>query len=245
MSSLYHYQRIVALLSEKTMASELLLRSNGKMTLKEVLFNPKVLVNDIDKLTDAKVNHAIQLREEQGVSSIFVNYSPLQVESNGFLRALDKLDVLIEMGMIVVIEITEDSECNSPIQVTRNVRTARYKGYSIAIDDFGAGNSNYNSLYDLQPSIVKLDQKIIRQAALGGRAKDGFYQLIELLKNLEFKVIVEGIETYDELAVARKSRADFAQGFYFHKPSPVTDQTPKSDNGEDSGVVVDFNSASA
>lgn len=230
MNSLYHHQKIVALLSEKTMASELLLRSAGEMTLKEVLLNPKVLVNDIDSLTDAKVSHAIKLREEQGVSSIFVNYSPLQVESSGFLRALDKLDVLIEMGMIVVIEITEDSECNSAEQVRKNARLARQKGYSIAIDDFGAGSSNYNSLYDLQPSIVKLDRKIIRQASMGGRARDGFYQLIELLKNLQFKVIIEGIETKEELAIARKSRADFAQGFYLHKPSLVCSQVTKSNN---------------
>lgn len=233
MESLYHFQKIVALLSEKTMASELLLRTFGKNTLSDALVKPEILVNNIDALTDSKVHHAIKLREEQGVSNVFVNYSPKQVESEGFLRALDKLDELIEIGMIVVIEITEDDVFDSLKRLSKHALIAKEKGFAIAIDDFGAGQANFNALFDLQPSIVKLDRKLIAQATKSNRGQDGFYQLIELCKNMHFKVVVEGIETKEELAIARKSHAEFAQGYYFHKPSVVScRETKKQIDGD-------------
>lgn len=226
----YHQQHIVTLLSGVTVAAELLLRSKPQQYAESMLGNPDTLVKRSLELTRQKVKHARELVDSGVTRTIFVNYSPCQVESPCFMKCLDELDVLLDMGALVVIEITENSIYTSVQALEKNAQTARQRGYFIAIDDFGAGESNFNALFKLQPSIVKLDYRIIREAEIDERSREGFYQLTELLRNLNFRVVVEGIETKSQLSVARHAQADFAQGFHFHHPEPILAEENRATN---------------
>lgn len=221
MNSMYHHQHIVTLLSGKPIASELLLRQHCGASLFDMLKEPSRLVSDLVSLTQSKVAHAKRLLDTAGCKTLFVNFAPCQVESPLFFHALDILDEILDRGVIVVLEVTENSLYESISALAHNARVAKDRGYLLAIDDFGSGESNFNALFELQPSIVKLDGHIVSQATVNSAARDGFFHLTELLRNLDFKVVIEGVETNKELLVARHANADFAQGYLFHKPEGI------------------------
>ncbi len=91
-------------------------------------------------------------------------------------------------------------------------------GCLIAIDDFGAGYSNFERVWKLSPHIVKLDRSMIEQASRDKKVKDLFPGMVSLLHQAGSLVLIEGIETEEQAIIAMDSDVDFVQGFYFAKP---------------------------
>ncbi|MDX2421429.1 MAG: EAL domain-containing protein [Amphritea sp.] len=91
----------------------------------------------------------------------------------------------------------------------------------IAIDDFGAGHSNFDRIWQLEPDIVKLDRNLIHEAAQSKRAERILSGIISLLHQTGSLVIVEGVETEQEACIAIAANADMLQGFYFARPAPL------------------------
>lgn len=117
----------------------------------------------------------------------------------------------------VVVEIVEH-----PIQDEELLMDAAnyYKslGCLIAIDDFGAGYSNFERVWKLAPHIVKLDRSMIEQASSENKIRDLFPGIVSLLHQAGSLVLIEGIETEEQATIAMDSDADFVQGYYFAKP---------------------------
>ncbi|WP_417228425.1 EAL domain-containing protein [Amphritea sp.] len=90
----------------------------------------------------------------------------------------------------------------------------------VAIDDFGAGHSNFDRIWQLEPDIVKLDRNLIHAAAQSKRAERILSGIITLLHQAGSLVIVEGVETEQEACIAIAANADMLQGFYFAHPAP-------------------------
>lgn len=90
----------------------------------------------------------------------------------------------------------------------------------IALDDFGAGHSNIDRVWQLQPDIVKLDRQLIQQAAETPRVACLLPRLVSLLHEAGAFVLIEGVETQREALLAMECDADFVQGFYFARPAP-------------------------
>lgn len=117
----------------------------------------------------------------------------------------------------VVVEILEkaiedESRLSESVEFYRNLRCL------VAIDDFGAGNSNFERIWRLSPDIVKLDRSMITQAANNRTARRVLPGIVSLLHEIGSLVLIEGIETYDEAMIALDTDVDFVQGFYFAKP---------------------------
>ncbi len=90
---------------------------------------------------------------------------------------------------------------------------------SIAVDDFGAGQSNLDRLLgDLRPDLVKLDGELIR-AISHGTEQLILPKLVSLLHQAGMLVVVEGVETTEELILAVESNVDFAQGYLLGRPA--------------------------
>ena len=107
----------------------------------------------------------------------------------------------------------------------------RSHGCLIAIDDFGAGYSNFDRVWRLQPDIVKLDRSLIVRAARERRAHRVVSQMGSLLHECGAMVLMEGVDTLDEALLAMESDADMVQGYFFGRPQPAligTSQLPAS-----------------
>jgi EAL domain-containing protein (putative c-di-GMP-specific phosphodiesterase class I) len=118
----------------------------------------------------------------------------------------------------VVLEVLEMPNGNLQ-QLVDGVAAFRQLGFLIALDDFGAGHSNIDRVWQLQPDIVKLDRRVIERAAQNPRLARQLPGLVSLLHETGALVVVEGVETQREALLAMESDSDFVQGFYFARPS--------------------------
>jgi EAL domain-containing protein (putative c-di-GMP-specific phosphodiesterase class I) len=118
----------------------------------------------------------------------------------------------------IVVEILETSaydEC----RLAEAVACFRDLGCLVAIDDFGAGHSNFERIWRIRPDIVKLDRSMVEQASENPLVRRILPGLVSLLHEAECLVVLEGIETEEQALVAMESDADFVQGYYFAEPS--------------------------
>lgn len=121
----------------------------------------------------------------------------------------------------IVVEILE-KEIEDEDLLAHAVADYKKKGFLVALDDFGAGQSNFDRIWRLKPDIVKLDRSLVANAVKNRRAGRIFPSLVALLHEAGSLVLVEGIETEAEAMAVMDSDADFVQGFHFSRPAPVS-----------------------
>lgn len=162
--------------------------------------------------------------EELGLDYIEINLSVMQC-----LRS-DLADEIISTAKKYNIdpkklnlEITETASAYSQEKLHGNIRTLSQNGFTFSLDDFGTGYSNLMRITSLPLSIIKLDRTFV----LLIEEKQGFSviikNLIHMLKNMGFKVLIEGIETAEMVDTFTNFGVDEIQGFYFSKPLTRTD----------------------
>lgn len=120
-------------------------------------------------------------------------------------------------GGKVVIEVLESAVLDVE-ELKSSTEVLRAHGCLIAIDDFGAGHSNFDRVWNLKPDIVKLDRSLVERAALDPRSRRIVIQMVSLLHECGAMVLMEGVETLDEALLAMEADADMVQGYYFGRP---------------------------
>ncbi|MBR5997076.1 MAG: EAL domain-containing protein, partial [Bacilli bacterium] len=88
-------------------------------------------------------------------------------------------------------------------------------GIKFAMDDFGSGYSNMARFITLPFSIAKLDKSLLNEQLNVGIF---FNAAVNLFKNLNIPIVIEGVESEKQLAVAKENKVDYIQGYYFTKP---------------------------
>lgn len=155
---------------------------------------------------------------------LFLNITP-QVIVNGKRFGSFFEDLLTEMDFPahrIVIEIVEHPAFELE-QLQESVEYYQNLGCLIAIDDFGAGHSNFERIWSLKPNIVKLDRSMIFQAAAQNNIRQLLPGIVTLLHQAGALVLIEGVETEDQAMIAMESGADFVQGYFFSKPLSTID----------------------
>ncbi len=116
----------------------------------------------------------------------------------------------------VVWEVTE---CDSlgPDDL-RGLRRLQEWGYTVAMDDAGAGHSTMHRLGIVRPNIVKLDRPIVQVWAAGHR--DPLRRWVEAAQGIGAAVIAEGIEDASWVAGLAAEGVDAVQGFALGRPAP-------------------------
>lgn len=119
----------------------------------------------------------------------------------------------------LVLEVTEDV-LGEDAGFDGAVALSRELGCLLALDDFGAGHSNFDRVWRIRPEIVKLDRSVVVRAASEPRVARVVAQMVSLLHECGALVLLEGVETEQEAYVALDAGADFVQGFHFGRPQP-------------------------
>jgi EAL domain-containing protein (putative c-di-GMP-specific phosphodiesterase class I) len=120
-------------------------------------------------------------------------------------------------GEKIVLEVLE-SAVDDIDDLETALATVRRHGCLIAIDDFGAGHSNFDRVWKLRPDIVKLDRSLVVKGARDRRSRRIVLQMVSLLHECGAMVLLEGVETEEEALLAMESDADMAQGYFFARP---------------------------
>lgn len=125
----------------------------------------------------------------------------------------------------VVVEIIETRALDEGL-LEDAVAGFRDLGCLVAIDDFGAGESNFERIWRLRPDIVKLDRAMIIEAAENPVVARILPGLVSLIHEAGCLVVMEGIETARQAQLAVESNSDFVQGYWFARPDQHCSQDP-------------------
>jgi EAL domain-containing protein (putative c-di-GMP-specific phosphodiesterase class I) len=146
---------------------------------------------------------------------LFLNIFPNEFDE-GFLVRAD--DPIFRHRATVYLEIVESVPLSHFEQCHSVLAEIRARGAMLAIDDLGAGYSNLSYISELAPAIVKLDRELVSGVRDGSRQFRLLRSITALCQEMNARVVVEGVETAQELAVARAVGADFCQGYYLARP---------------------------
>jgi diguanylate cyclase (GGDEF)-like protein len=126
----------------------------------------------------------------------------------------------------LVLEVTESSLLTDLEEARYNLMKFRFLGLKTAIDDFGTGYSSLRYLQELEFDIVKIDRSF--GGALDSKARGlGLVATIQhLCRSLSIECIIEGIETREQLEIARSAGCRFVQGFLYSPPLEAAGLTP-------------------
>ncbi len=119
----------------------------------------------------------------------------------------------------LMFEITEDERISDTAHVQNILTTYRKFGFLTALDDFGAGYAGLGLLAEMQPDILKIDMKLLRDIHRSTAKQVIVSGIVSMARALEITVLAEGVETKDELAVLRAGGISLFQGYYFAKPA--------------------------
>ena len=91
------------------------------------------------------------------------------------------------------------------------------------MDDFGKGYSSLSLLKDEPLDIIKIDRSFVKDIKKDTFNATFMKLMIELCHQIQLKVVVEGIETKEELEIIETFNPDYIQGYYTGKPMPTDD----------------------
>ncbi len=118
------------------------------------------------------------------------------------------------------LEITESVVMHNTEGMIELMAEFKRQGVSLSLDDFGTGYSSLNYLKRFPLDKLKIDQSFVR--GLPGDASDSAIArtIINLARNLDLRVIAEGVETEEQLAFLREAACEEIQGYHYSRPLP-------------------------
>ncbi len=117
----------------------------------------------------------------------------------------------------IVFEILETEVADEKILI-HLCQLIKANGYKLALDDFGTKHSNVERYISINPDIIKLDRTFVINAMKTKETTRLLQTLVRAFKDKDVSVIIEGIETDEEVSFALDIGADMLQGFYLGMP---------------------------
>ncbi len=222
------FQPIVSLTHQRTVGYEALARSwcnqGNPVSPAELFSRPG---NEWESVLLDRLCRYIHIKNFQHLAKncwLFLNISPQVIALGGQFDAYfgQLIQTLQFPPHQIVAEIVEHSTLDVKL-LEESVEYYRQLGCLTAIDDFGAGHSNFERIWTLRPDIVKLDRSMICRASQDKRAQSLLSGIVDLLHQASCLVLIEGVETEEQSLIAMDAGVDFIQGYFFAKPHKVTD----------------------
>jgi EAL domain-containing protein (putative c-di-GMP-specific phosphodiesterase class I) len=153
-----------------------------------------------------------------------VNVSARELHEPGFAdRTLDAIEAGGVPAELIVLELTESVLIDPSEEVDRALATLRDAGVALALDDFGSGYSSLTYLRRYPIDILKLDITYTQAMVTDPGSLVIVEALVSMAQRLGIWVVAEGIETREQLAIARDLGVTMGQGFLLGRPAPIED----------------------
>ena len=157
--------------------------------------------------------------DRMGIRYIEVNLSAVQCMqtrlAEEFMDIMRRFNLSAEQ---INFEITETSAMISNAVVSHNISHFELHGVSLSLDDYGTGYSNISYLYNLPFMFMKIDKSILWSAENNEKADIILRNIFRMAQRLHLKVVMEGVETEDQIRKLLELKCDYFQGYYFSKP---------------------------
>ncbi|WP_394204583.1 GGDEF domain-containing protein [Shewanella waksmanii] len=157
---------------------------------------------------------------------LFINISPKALLEPNHAKGLT-LGLVQEMGLNpnqIVIELSEQYPADDIDLLKECLNHYRSQGFMTAIDDLGTGYSGLRLWSELAPDYVKIDRHFIKDIDKSPVKQEFVRSIIDLCQSLTCKVIAEGIETNNEMALLQQLGIIYCQGYLLGRPEAQPNQ---------------------
>ena len=218
------FQPIFDIAEQQILGYEALSRGPKNCTLEmpTALFSAAVMYDKISELEllcrSKAIENFVKLKLQ---GKLFLNVSPKILLDPCHPKG-ETLHLVEQFGLAanrVVIEVTEQEKVDDGFLLLKTIAHYRKLGFSIAIDDLGAGYSGLKQWSELCPDYVKIDRYFIDHCDESVVKKEFLKSIIELAKVTKTAVIAEGIERVEELTLLEGLGIVHAQGFLLERPN--------------------------
>lgn len=152
---------------------------------------------------------------------VSVNLSARQLVEAGFAeRVVAIVDAAGVPHDLIWCELTETAISSDPAAAATALRTLDEAGFTIAVDDFGIGNSSLGVLQRYPIGIVKIDRSFVSRIAIDRKSETLVRAINALSHELGMKVVAEGVETEVQRDFVAHIGCEFVQGFFYDRPLP-------------------------
>ena len=151
-----------------------------------------------------------------------VNFSRVHLSDISFTKKIIKMlrDYRIP-AKYIEIEFTETGDTDAAPMLADAIQSLKDYGIATAMDDFGSGYSSLSLLTSLSFDVLKLDKSFLEEGTVSDKEKVVINNVIRMVQDLNIDVIMEGVETPEQVEFLRKVNCNMAQGYIFDKPLPV------------------------
>ena len=231
------YQPKIELSTDKIIGAEALVRWNSSdpelgllSPIKFIpIFEKNGFIEELDFIVYEKVFKFLRNQIDIGnnVVPISVNMSRNHTKNdkiNNFIsRFITTFNKYHLSPDLVEVEILEQSVADEKIVLQKVIDALHNNGFSIAMDDFGSGESSLNMLSSIPIDVVKFDQNFLRNNSSLEESSDFITSLVDLGKKLNKKTVFEGVETKEQRDFLRSINCDVVQGYFYSKPLSEND----------------------
>jgi diguanylate cyclase (GGDEF)-like protein/PAS domain S-box-containing protein len=151
---------------------------------------------------------------------VSINISSKHFSHAGFIRHVkDALEESAVDPQCVTIELTESLAMDDVAATAHTMAQLRTLGVKLSIDDFGTGYSSLSYLRRFPVDTLKIDQSFVKTMDAENYAI--VKTIVGLARNLDLKVVAEGVETTDQHQLLALAGCGSAQGYLFAEPMPA------------------------
>lgn len=179
------------------------------------------LVTLLDMTVFRKTLEFISRNLKEGIKCVpvSVNFSRLHLLDKDFIQNILNLLSHYEVPpQYIELELTESVLYDNYDTISSFINELHHHGLKISMDDFGSGYSSLHMLKDIDIDVMKIDRFFLMDTANNDRQRTIFGSIVQMAKRLDIEVIVEGVETQENVNLMDEFGCAFAQGFYYSRP---------------------------
>lgn len=165
----------------------------------------------------------VRIREEVGIDYVIsVNVSPVQILQRDFVEIVKKIIRETDINPeYLTLEITESLFMEATVFLEDTIDQLHAIGCKLSLDDFGTGYASLTYLREINFDNLKIDKSFVDGIFANMKDHRIIGTIVNLVHNLDMKVIAEGVETRKQFEYLKEIQTDVFQGYIFSKPLKI------------------------
>ena len=123
----------------------------------------------------------------------------------------------------VCLELSEKELVQKPELFAEMLQKLRAAGLKIALDDVGNGFSSLETMLLVRPEVVKIDRALVSKISQRQEQRTMLFNLMQMVAPWNATIVAEGVEEEEDFEVLQELGVDYAQGYLFGLPEPLTE----------------------
>lgn len=175
------------------------------------------------KITHAVIDNTLSAISKYKISSS-LNFSLTDIANEKTMKYFFDILESYAYNELLTVELLETEDFQNYDDVYDFCVKVRSYGVKIALDDFGAGYSNFSHILHLPVDYIKIDASLISNIDRDQNSRIMVETIVELAHKIQVLTIAEFVSSGTILQVVKELGVDYAQGYYLGKPAPIEEQ---------------------